>query len=991
MKYFDLTNSQKLIWIGQLMNPSSPQYNMTFAFTFERDIDVDRFKMSFSKLLEKADVLRSTFKNIDGIPKMLVQDQVSYECLYFEMSREEWEMWKIEQTKKVFNLEECAFFSALIKISEGPFIWYINQHHLITDGWSFALLANAMSRLYNIGLEGRLSTFQPFDVHKENLKKAEKHWERVNEVEMLPPLLNGKTNDNLSPYSDRIRCALTLEQSAELRALVSKGSLRLWSTDMGLFTFLSTVLISTINRLTHAKSISIGAPALNRVTKEEKKTIGLFIEMFPIETEMTVGESYESLYKKLSLSANNFLRYGVTGASTAELSKRFNVVLNYINASFEFDENLNCTSEWIHPGASDPGHHVRLQVTDFDSSGCLNLYFDLNNSVFTDQEKTRFIETFFIELEHFRFNQKRLINPSENEELAFIKEVNQTFKSYPKNTTYLDLFDRQVQQNPNEIAVVFEGENLTFRELDEKSNQFANYLLAEQVKKEDPVGVLMERSLELMIVLVGINKAAAAYIPLDVNYPKERIDYIIEDAGIETLIKQDFSWEHLKNFDQTPPNVKVYPSDLMYIIYTSGSTGRPKGVMNQHSGVFNRLYWAKDEFSLDLSDSILQKTNYTFDVSVGELFLPLIRGCRLVLARPGGHRDSDYLKSIINNEKITSIHFVPPMLEIFLLSLAEGDCPSLRYVLCSGEALKPEHVNAFRKVFPKVELYNLYGPTEAAIEVSKWIAPKNHRVEKVNIGKPLPNVQFKIVDTKENDCPFEVAGELLIGGIQVARGYLNKEALTSEKFFESEGIRWYRTGDLCQWLRDGSVEYLGRLDQQVKVRGFRVELGEVEVVLKEHEAIEEAVVLAKAQNLIAYVAPKSPLAIEQFLKTKLPDYMIPSQFIAVDEIPYLNNGKINRQKLLSLQGEHRVVSKPSNEFQEFVHDIWSKILNLTEVDINDNFFKIGGDSLTGIRVITSINAELDLDFPVVLIFQVSTIRELAGFIESEIDKRLEEG
>jgi amino acid adenylation domain-containing protein len=979
-----------MIWIGQMMNPLSPQYNMAFAFTFEKDIDIDRFAQSFQTLINLSDVLRSTFNDSEGVPKMGIRDQYIYDQPYFQMSQEDWEAWKIKQTEKVFDLSENVFYSALVKIVDGPLIWYINQHHLITDGWSFALLYNELSKIYNDGGLENSPSFQPFQVQEKSLKAATAHWDKVVADEVSIPLLNGKANENLSPYSSRIRTSINQQQTVELKELVSSGSLRLWSTDLGLFTFFSTVLASTINRLTHNKLISIGAPALNRINTKQKNTLGLFIEMFPLEAQISTGETYESLYKKMSLSANNFLRYAVSGASSAELSKRFNVVLNFINASFESDENFKASSEWIHPGASDPGHHVRLQVTDFDSSGSLHLFFDLNNSVFSDQEKTRFVETFFIEMDSFKSGLKKLINPDEEKELAFIKGVNQTFKNYPKNITYLDLFNEQVRQNSDAIAVVFEGQNLTFKQLDEKSNQLANYLIQAGVQKEEPVGVILDRSLELMVALVGINKASAAYVPIDINYPQERIDYIIEDAVINVVVKHDFNWDELENKDKSVPDVRVYPTDLMYIIYTSGSTGKPKGVMNQHSGVFNRLFWAINEFKLDLSDALLQKTNYTFDVSVGELFLPLIKGCKLVLAKPEGHRDSDYLKYIIDKEKIASIHFVPPMLEVFLLSVKPGDCPSLKYVLCSGEALKPEQVNAFREVFPEVELYNLYGPTEAAIEVSKWIAPKNVEVQKVTIGRPMPNVQLKIVDAQENECPFEVPGELLIGGVQVARGYRNKEVLTAQRFFEKDGIRWYRTGDLCQWLRDGNVEYLGRIDNQVKVRGFRVELGEIEETLKQHEDVRNAVVLVKRQSIIAYVVQNGNPDIDAYLRSRLPEYMIPSQYISVEEIPFMNNGKINRQRLLSLKEEHTIVAKPGNEFEEFVHDIWSKVLNVSDIDINDNFFRIGGDSLTGIRVITSINAELDLDFPVVLIFQNSTIKGLAAFIESEIDKRLEE-
>ena len=405
------------------------------------------------------------------------------------------------------------------------------------------------------------------------------------------------------------------------------------------------------------------------------------------------------------------------------------------------------------------------------------------------------------------------------------------------------------------MAVIYEQESLTYQELHERSNQLARYLQKQGVKSETLVPVCVERSIEMIVGILGVLKAGGAYVPVDPDYPQDRITYMLEDTGAKLVLSStgiksklsqsedirviaiDGDWKAIAKEPGTPPaGTQPEAGQLAYMIYTSGSTGKPKGAMNEHGGIVNRLLWTQDYFQLSSRDAILQKTTFSFDVSVWELFWPLITGARLVFAKPGGQGDSTYLKEIISKQKITLLHFVPPMLSAFLADVEAGDCQGLKNVLCSGEALSAAQVQLFNEKLPHVQLHNLYGPTEAAIDVSCWShTNKDKKITTVPIGKPVANTQLYILSREQQAAPLGVPGELYIGGVQVGRGYWKQPELTSQKFIKDPfsrdpAARLYKTGDLARWQADGNIEYLGRIDDQVKIRGYRIELclGEIE-------------------------------------------------------------------------------------------------------------------------------------------------------------------
>ncbi|HEY0170519.1 MAG TPA: amino acid adenylation domain-containing protein, partial [Pyrinomonadaceae bacterium] len=519
---------------------------------------------------------------------------------------------------------------------------------------------------------------------------------------------------------------------------------------------------------------------------------------------------------------------------------------------------------------------------------------------------------------------------SADEQRQLLVEWNQTAAAYTPRGPIQRLVEEQAARTPDAVALVFESSSLTYSELNGRANRLARHLRRLGVGRESRVGVLMERSLEMVVSLLAVLKAGGAYMPLDPQYPAERLAFMLEDGAAVALLTgaglagraegyagavvEVGRWEGegAEGYAVEDLELEVEAEQLAYVIYTSGSTGRPKGVMNTHGAILNRLLWMQEAYELTAADKVLQKTPFTFDVSVWEFFWPLMFGAQMVVAEPGGHQDARYLAELIAEREVTVVHFVPSMLSLFVEEEGVADCRSLRQLISSGEALSPQLAARVRERLPRAELDNLYGPTEAAVDVSWWRCEPGAEV--VPIGRPIANLELHILDGFGQPVPIGVAGELHIGGRGLARGYAGRAGLTAEKFtphpFATEpGGRLYRTGDLARHLADGNIEYLGRLDHQVKLRGFRIELGEIEQALAQHEGVREVAVVvrttdaARGPQLLAYFVARpdaaAPAAAElrEHLLRKLPDYMIPSHFIALEQLPVTPNGKLAREAL----------------------------------------------------------------------------------------------
>ncbi|MBN3927585.1 non-ribosomal peptide synthetase [Nostoc sp. NMS4] len=598
-----------------------------------------------------------------------------------------------------------------------------------------------------------------------------------------------------------------------------------------------------------------------------------------------------------------------------------------------------------------------------------------------------------------------------------LQEWNDTQAVHHQDLCIHQMFEMQVERSPQAIAVVCENTQLTYWQLNQRANQLAHHLRTLGVGTEVLVGICLERSIEMIVGLLGILKAGGAYVPLDPSYPSERLAFILEDTQTAVLLTQeklvknlpphqaqvvclDSSWQgNIQNSQENPVNVTTV-DNLIYVIYTSGSTGQPKGVTIPHRGIYNQLHWKQTTFGLTDADKVLLTISFSFDPSVWQIFWPLCFGGQLFIARPGGHQDTAYLVKVITEQQISVLALVPSVLRVLLEERGIENCRFIRHITCGGEALPGELIERF---FAKLNLdnvlHNCYGPTEASIDTTFWTCQRGTNYAIAPIGRPITNAEIHILDENLQPVPVGESGELHIGGIGLARGYLNRPELTTEKFifnpFSSEpGARLYKTGDLARYLSDGNIEFLGRIDDQVKIRGFRIELGEIEAILAQHPALTQTLVIAREdvpgdKRLVAYVVARSkqiPSQVElrRFLETRLPEYMVPGFFVFLDTLPLNPNGKIDRRALPAPDTSDIRLSTsfvpPQNSTEEILAGIWAKVLRLEQVGIHDNFFGLGGHSLLATQVMSRVRQAFGIEIPLQLLFENPTIATLAQAI-----------
>ncbi|WP_458367316.1 amino acid adenylation domain-containing protein [Burkholderia pseudomallei] len=613
-----------------------------------------------------------------------------------------------------------------------------------------------------------------------------------------------------------------------------------------------------------------------------------------------------------------------------------------------------------------------------------------------------------------------LLDEAERKQVVYA--WNATERDYPIEQCIHQLFEAQVDRKPEAIALTFDGRRLSYAELNARANRLAHYLQARGVGPDRLVALCAERGIEMVVGLLAILKAGGAYVPLDPSHPPERLRRMLDDTNPVAVLVDDIGADALASFEShvaarsprvhlsrdiaqwracspaNPPTPRERAARrLAYVIYTSGSSGEPKGVMNEHRGVVNRLWWMQQTYALDERDAVLQKTPFSFDVSVWEFFWPLMSGARLVIAKPEGHKDPAYLSELIDRERVTTLHFVPSMLQAFLEDEgAARGCGSVKRVMCSGEALPPSLVKRFYRCLPDARLHNLYGPTEAAVDVTAWACDAEEGGASVPIGRPIANTRIYVLDGYGQPVPRGVAGELYIGGVQVARGYLNRPELTRERFVDDPfvaGGRLYKTGDLARWRTDGSLEYLGRNDFQVKIRGFRIELGEIEAQLAKVAGVRETVVLARdsgspagEKRLVAYYTGNADVAALREQATRhLPAYMVPSAYVRLDAWPLTPNGKLDRRALPAPADDAYARAEyeaPQGAKEEALAAIWKDLLPVERISRHDNFFELGGHSLLVIGLSEKLRAA-GLHADVRVVYRASTLADLAAHLGTD--------
>jgi amino acid adenylation domain-containing protein len=663
---------------------------------------------------------------------------------------------------------------------------------------------------------------------------------------------------------------------------------------------------------------------------------------------------------------------------------------------------------------------VRLSCVQGDRGLWLQFHYDAN--VYEQNDVQRLAGEYLRLLESVIANPERQITALEIvddvERRQLLLDYNDTKEFYPLDQCLHQLFEQQVALTPDNVAVIFDERRLSYAELNKQANEVARQLQQLGVGPDDLVGIYVERSIEMIVGLLGILKAGAAYLPLDPTYPRARLEYMLSDAHAGVLLTQPHLLETLPEHQarvvcvdiangggsSDNPQTDVPATNLAYVIYTSGSTGRPKGVMIPHRAIVNRLLWMQTAFPLTSEDLVLQKTPFSFDASVWEFFAPLLAGARLLIARPGGHQDNAYLVDAVAQEGVTTLQLVPSMYRVLLETKGIEACNNgLRRVFCGGEALPVALQDQSFATLP-ADLHNLYGPTETAIDAAFWKChPGSSRGVTVPIGHPIGNMQLYILDGDMKLVPTGVAGELYIGGVGVARGYLNRPELTAERFIPNPfsleaGTRLYRTGDLARYQAAGVIEFLGRLDAQVKLRGFRIELGEIEAALREHPELLDAVVVPREQSpddqrLVAYVVMKSSSAVtpndlREFLRERLPEYMVPTSFVALSALPLMPNGKVDRASLAAMieteVRQNSVLALPRDNMETQLVRIWKQVLGTSElIGVTDNFFDLGGHSLLAVGLMAQIQKWFGQELPLSILFEGSTITHLAEVLRGQ--------
>jgi amino acid adenylation domain-containing protein len=793
-------------------------------------------------------------------------------------------------------------------------------------------------------------------------------------------------------------------------------------------------------RLTGQSDIVVGTAYDGRNYEGLEEVLGLFARYLPVRCHLPDNAQFNQILQQAHEATREISEWQeyfswdyITGSSAAQTPPFFPVCFEFEEQAAKYSVADIAVSIHSHLVCID---RFKLKLAGVQREDGLIVEFHYDSNLFCAEDINRLAGQFRMLIESIfktpgaPISALEILTEAERQQL--LVEFNNTHADYPHDKCLHQLFEAQVERTPDHVAAVFEGQRLSYAELNARANQLAHHLQRFGVGPEALVGIFMERSLEMVIGLLAVLKAGAAYVPLDPEYPKERVTFMLEDAHVPVLLTQrhlvaGLMEDRRSNREDEPssssldPRIQVVcldtdgeaiaqnsveniatqvaPENLMYVIYTSGSTGQPKGVMVSHRGISNHMAWMQRTYHQSEADCLMHRTPFSFDGSVWELWWPLLVGGRLVIARPGWHKDGAYLVRLISEQKITAVEFVPSMLNVFLNEEGLDTCDSLRHVICGGEALSVDLVERF---FARLnaELHNQYGPTEASIDATFRTCQRGSDHLLVPIGRPIDNTQVYVLAERLEPAPIGVPGELYIGGVGLARGYLNRPELTAERFIpnpfsQQPGARLYKTGDLVRYRTDGNIDYLGRLDYQVKIRGYRIELGEIEAVLAQHPAVRETVVLVREdvpddKRLVAYLVTDEKPAptiseLRSFLQEKLPEYMLPSAFVMLDALPLTPVGKVDRRALPAPDQARPQLAKafvpPRTKVEHLLATMWQDMLGIETVGIYDNFFELGGNSIKAAIFINKLQQELGELIYVVALFDAPSIADLAVYVQ----------
>ena len=1036
-----LSHAQQRLWFLNRLDPSNGAYHMPAGLDLQGRLDRQALQAAFDQLEARHEALRTRFVEVGGEARQRILAPQGQRIDWFdlrELPASEREIEARDYAQKLlsrpFNLaSEPLLRVSVLRLADQEYRLLLVQHHIVSDGWSMQRFIGEFAAAYAAFAEGRTAQFAPLPLQYADYAQWQRDWLKSSEATRQleywkarlgehQPLLELPT-DHPRPAQGarqglRWRFELSPLLTAQLRALAQREG----ST---LFSLLLAAWQTLLHRYSGQEDIRVGVPVAGRSLAEMDGVLGCFINTLVLRGEPAGLKPFRELLGELAQAsrdalANQELPFDQLVDAlqpTRSLSHHplFQVAFNHQQVDFSALGCLPGLRVQPHdPGAAGAQFDLALD-TEEAADGSLSGFVSYAAELFEARTIARLARHFVRLLEGICADPSQpigLLPLLEEDEQAQLATWNDTAKDYGPQIFLSERISQQAARTPQAPALVFGAQTLSYAELEARINQLANRLRSLGVQRGSLVGISLERSLELVIGLHAIVRAGGAYVPLDPEYPLERLAYLLADSGVDLLLSHSALVERLPlpaglkalGLDRedcsaepvTPPLVSLQGNDLAYVIYTSGSTGKPKGAGNSHEALANRILWMQEAYQLGAGDVVLQKTPFSFDVSVWEFFWPLVTGACLAVAAPGDHRDPQKLVELIQRHKVSTLHFVPSMLQAFLLHPDVEQCQSLTRVICSGEALPAElQVRTFQRL-PQAGLYNLYGPTEAAIDVSHWTCVEEGR-HAVPIGRPIANLRLHILDAQLNPVPQGVPGELYIAGIGLARGYHRRPELTAERFlpdpFSSEGGRMYRTGDLVRWRADGAIDYLGRIDHQVKIRGFRVELGEIEAQLGAQPGVAEAVVVARdsqiGKQLVGYlVADPLPAdeaawlaGIKAALKAELPEHMLPSILMRLDRMPLSPNGKLERRALPEPMWQARSYRAPESTLEIALAGIWQDVLEVAQVGLDDNFFELGGHSLLATQAVALLRQRLSIELPLRAFFEAQDLATLAASLD----------
>ncbi|MCG1056026.1 amino acid adenylation domain-containing protein, partial [Mycetohabitans sp. B5] len=1044
-----LSFAQQRLWFLAQLDGVSGTYHMPLALRVQGMFDRAAWQQALDALFARHEALRSTFVSVEGQPQVQLLPADTGVPLHWHdlrgVSDADAQLARLsaDEARAPFDLARGPLMRAcVIQLADDEHVLVLTKHHIVSDGWSIGVLVNELSALYAASAAGQVDPLPPLAIQYPDYAAWQRQWLSGERLQTQSDYWRATLADApvlLALPTDRPRPAQQSFAGAHVPVQIdarTTQALKRLSGEHGTTLFMTVLAAwsAVLARLSGQDDLVIGTPSANRGHAAIEPLIGFFVNTLALrvnlEGEPTTAQLLERVRcTTLDAQAHQDLPFEQV-VEIVQPPRRLNHTPLF---QVLFAWQSNETGQWRLPGLDIMPTGLDYDMVRFDLE--MHLYEEGEEIIGALCYASALFDPATIE-RHVGYLttmlQAMVACPQQpvatlqmlgaDERQILLQTWNATAAPYPGHQCLHQLFEAQVQRSPDATALVYEEQTLSYAQLNARANRLAHRLIELGVKPDARVAICVERSPAMVVGLLAIMKAGGACVPLDPAYPCERLAHILHDAAptivladatgratlgetalaCRTVLEPDIA------LDQVAPNPRVAeltPRHLAYVIYTSGSTGTPKGVMIEHVQIARLLEFTKPNgtltedwalldrqrgYSLTPADRVLQKAPFNFDVSIWELFWTLLNGATLVVADADAHKDPVALMDLIAQERITTVHFVPSMLSIFLDTEGVQRCKSVKHLICGGEALPGATVQRCQTLLPDAQVHNLYGPAENPIGTTFWTCPVACTEDNIPIGRPITNTQVYLLDTCGQPVPLGAVGELYIGGDGVARGYLNRPELTAECFvlnsFSVEpGARMYKTGDLARYRPDGNLEYLGRNDDQVKIRGFRIELGEIKACLVQHPQVREAAVLARGEGhdkrLVAYVVAEADEQLTSTLRThvaaRLPDYMVPAAFVRLDVLPLTPNGKLDQRALPEPDLTPVQYRIPRTPHEQTLAELFAEVLNLPRVGIDDSFFDLGGHSLLAMRLIDRIRKALKVDPSIRMLFEAPTVAGLA--------------